>query len=326
MSLINRNDSTLIVNENKRPSSLLAPIMLFTGHQNEVLSVKFSPNGKYLASSSFDRSVLLWNSYTGENYLMCKGHSAPVIELCWSFDNKIVFSCSVDKTICAFDTQTGQLIKRFKGHSSIINTLCPLSSNDFYGGSMIASGSDDGSIRFWDLREKYAVKSMNCHFPVTSVAFSNDNILYGGISTDITGYSLTADQEEFVLQGHTDMISCLRTSPSGDSCLSVSFDNTIRTWDVKPFSAVKGRLLGVIDFQYGSDKALKKACWSNDGSQISCGNGDRTVMIWKRTTGEVLYKLPGHKGSIHEVCWHPFEQIIASGSTDRLIYVGEIGK
>lgn len=72
------------------------------------------------------------------------------------------------------------------------------------------------------------------------------------------------------------------------------------------------------------DKNLIKPCWSPDGTRCASGAGDRTVVIWDAQSAKILYKLPGHRGTVNEVTWHPHEPIIASGSTDRLIYVGEI--
>ena len=40
-----------------RTSSLLAPIMLLTGHEGEIYTAKFSPDGQYVASAGFDRII-----------------------------------------------------------------------------------------------------------------------------------------------------------------------------------------------------------------------------------------------------------------------------
>ena len=60
----------------RRTSSLLAPIMLLTGHAGEVFGVKFSPDGTVLASCSHDKHLYLWNMH-GEcdNYMVLKGEA-----------------------------------------------------------------------------------------------------------------------------------------------------------------------------------------------------------------------------------------------------------
>ena len=57
-----------------RTSSLLAPIMLLTGHSGEVFGAKFSPDGSVLASCSHDKHLFLWNiSGECDNYMVLKG-------------------------------------------------------------------------------------------------------------------------------------------------------------------------------------------------------------------------------------------------------------
>lgn len=57
------------------------------------------------------------------------------------------------------------------------------------------------------------------------------------------------------------------------------------------------------------EKNLIRPAWSSDGSQIASGSGDRTVMIWDFSSRKILYKLPGHKGCVNEVDFHPKEPI-----------------
>ena len=48
------------------------------------------------------------------------------------------------------------------------------------------------------------------------------------------------------------------------------------------------------------------------------------VHIWDELTTEEIYYLPGHSGCVNTVVFHPKELIIASGSSDKTIYVGEL--
>ena len=54
---------------------------------------------------------------------------------------------------------------------------------------------------------------------------------------------------------------------------------------------------------------LLKCAWSPDGSKVSAGSGDRFVYVWDTTTRRILYKLPGHAGSVNETDFHPLEPI-----------------
>jgi Prp8 binding protein len=64
--------------------------------------------------------------------------------------------------------------------------------------------------------------------------------------------------------------------------------------------------------------------WLLNIFQVSAGSADRFVYIWDTTSRRIQYKLPGHNGSINDVDFHPKEPIIMSGSSDKLVYIGEI--
>lgn len=67
----------------ERTSQLVAPTMLLTGHQAAVYSLAFDPTGKYLASCSFDKTIMLWEVY-GEgncNYNVLQGHRNAVLQV-----------------------------------------------------------------------------------------------------------------------------------------------------------------------------------------------------------------------------------------------------
>lgn len=48
------------------------------------------------------------------------------------------------------------------------------------------------------------------------------------------------------------------------------------------------------------------------------------VYVWEVASRKLLYKLPGHNGSVNEAAFHPQEPIVASAGSDKQIYVGEL--
>ncbi|VWU48488.1 ribosome assembly protein 4, putative [Hepatocystis sp. ex Piliocolobus tephrosceles] len=69
------------------------------GHQQPVIHVLFSPNGKLIASTSFDKSVKVWSAYCGTFLASYRGHVGPVYKLAWSIDNNYFVTCSQDSTL-----------------------------------------------------------------------------------------------------------------------------------------------------------------------------------------------------------------------------------
>ncbi|KAF7727798.1 hypothetical protein EC973_007029 [Apophysomyces ossiformis] len=315
--------SNAIVGTVKRTSSLEAPVMQLSGHSGEIFTCEFNSTGEHIASGSFDRTILLWDTY-GEckNYGLLKGHSNAVMQLHWSRDSSQIYSCSADKTLAIWDVKTGGRVRRWKGHTGVVNS-CAVARR---GPETVASASDDGSIRLWDSRDKDAVQIFEDKYQVTSVCFSDagDMVYSGGLDNEIKVWDLRKKGVAYTLTGHLDTIAGLSLSPDGSYLLSNAMDNTVRIWDVKPF-APADRCVKVFDgAPHGFEKNLIKPCWAPDGSQIACGSADRTVVIWEVDSGKVLYKLPGHRGCVNDVDWHPKEPIIMSCSTDKTLFLGEV--
>ena len=75
----------------------------FEGHDSTVYSVAFSPDGKYIASGSWDNTIKLWNVETGECLRTFKGHANVVLSVAFSPDGRYIASGSWDSTIKLWD-------------------------------------------------------------------------------------------------------------------------------------------------------------------------------------------------------------------------------
>ena len=67
------------------------------------------------------------------------------------------------------------------------------------------------------------------------------------------------------------------------------------------------------------EKMLLRCAWSPDQKMVTAGSGDSFVYIWDVATTKLVYKLPGHSGSVNEVAFHPTEPIIGSASSDKKV-------
>lgn len=70
-----------------------------TGHCQTVADVKFSPDGRLLASASFDKSIKLWDGKTGDFITTLRGHVQCVFQVAWSADSRFLVSGSKDSTV-----------------------------------------------------------------------------------------------------------------------------------------------------------------------------------------------------------------------------------
>ena len=116
------------------------------GHQGEVRSVCFSPDGSRLASGSRDATVRLWDPGSGQQTAMLDGHQGGVLSVCFSPDGSRLASGSGDNTVRLWDVATGEPVATLEGHQGEVLSVC--FSPD---GSWLASGSGDNTTRLWDV-------------------------------------------------------------------------------------------------------------------------------------------------------------------------------
>eukprot|EP00270_Netrium_digitus_P011957 TRINITY_DN3833_c0_g1_i1.p1 TRINITY_DN3833_c0_g1~~TRINITY_DN3833_c0_g1_i1.p1 ORF type:complete len:364 (-),score=72.05 TRINITY_DN3833_c0_g1_i1:151-1242(-) len=307
----------------RRTSSLMAPIMMLTGHQGAIYTLKFSPQGDAIASGSHDKEIFLWRvTEECQNFLVLKGHKNAVLELHWSTDGQHIYSASPDQTVRAWDANTGKQIKRMAEHSSFVNSCCPARR----GPPLIISGSDDGTSKLWDLRQRAAVHTFPDKYQVTAVAFSDaaDKVYTGGIDNLIKVWDVRKGEVVMRMAGHMDTVTGMRLSPDGSYLLTNAMDSTLRIWDLRPYAPQNRCVKIFAGHQHSLEKTLLRCDWSPDGARVTGGSADRMVYVWDTTSRRLLYKLPGHHGSVNEVSFHPKEPIIASGGSDKQIYLGEI--
>jgi Prp8 binding protein len=276
-----------------------------------------------LASGSFDKTVLLWNTYGScENFGLLKGHEQAVLDLCWGRDDDIVLTASADKTGAVWDVNTLQKIKRFRAHTAVVNSVTAARR----GVPLAATGADDCTAMIWDLRMRQAVSTMMANYQVTSVAFSDDStqLFSGGIDNVVKCWDLAAGKVLYTLDGHKDTVTDVKLSPDGKYLLSNGMDNTLRIWDVRPYVSNTRQVQVLEGAQHDLQQWLLRCAWGPDGKRVTCGSSDNFVYVWDVATGSIQYKLPGHRASVSQVDFHPSEPIIASCSADKQIFLGEI--
>jgi len=238
-----------------------------------------------------------------------------------------LLTCSADKTLALWDANKGTRIRKLDEHTAIVNA-CAVATKST---NVLISGSDDCTALLWDARSKEHVACIYHEYQVTAVELSSDGqyAFTGGIDNIIRKWDLRKPEEEplleLQLEGHVDTITGLSLSPDDAHLLSNGMDASLKCWDVKPFATASRLERAYQGATHGAEKNLLKCSWSADKEKVACGSADRVVYIWDYLTAKLLYYLPGHKGSVNQVIFHPVEHsIVASCGSDKVVYLGEL--
>ncbi|BDI14532.1 hypothetical protein ANSO36C_03340 [Nostoc cf. commune SO-36] len=200
-----------------------------------------------------------------------------------------------------------------EGHSSVVSSV--VFSPD---GKTLASGSDDNTIKLWDVSTGKAMKALTGHSSwVFSVVFSPDGKTLASGSEDktIKLWDVSTGKAMKTLTGHSSRVTSVVFSPDGKTLASSSNDKTIKLWDVSTGKAMKtltGRSL------------VTSVVFSPDGKTLASGSDDNTIKLWDVSTGKVMKTLTGHSSWVFSVVFSPDGKTLASGSNDKTIKLWDV--
>uniref|UniRef100_A0A8C9LGC8 Notchless protein homolog 1 n=1 Tax=Pavo cristatus TaxID=9049 RepID=A0A8C9LGC8_PAVCR len=319
------------------------------GHTEAVISVAFSPTGKYLASGSGDTTVRFWDLSTETPQFTAKGGC----RVSWEGSSPLSHS------IFLWDPATGSQIGRvLTGHSKWITCLCwePLHINPEC--RYLASASKDGSIRIWDTLMGRCDKILTGHTQsVTCVKWGGDGLLYSS-SQDRT-IKVWRSQDGILcrtLQGHAHWVNTM----------ALSTDYVLRTGAFEPAEAtinpqdmsgslaelkdkaqqrydkVRGQgperlVSGSDDFTLflwrpaedkkplermtGHQALINQVLFSPDTRIIASASFDKSIKLWEGRTGKYLTSLRGHVSAVYQIAWSADSRLLVSGSSDSTLKV-----
>jgi WD40 repeat protein len=280
----------------------------------EVALLAFAPDGGLLSVE--EPGVLRrWNPSTG---LPRDWHALSDLETIWAFsrDTRVLASASDDLTI--WDTSSGMVLTALPQESWVTAVAFAADAG------FVATGHDDGTIRYWDAAGHHLVFAAPFKLhrrSISALAISPDGKLLAAAGEDklISLWDLTTGKHFGNIIGHTDRIPALAWHPDGKLLVSAGWDTTARVWDAHTQQPVillnthstqvtalafsrDGRLLAsadsaqtvhVWDFAArrelqvlrGPQAEIRALAFSPDGRSLAC-NGDRMIHLWDPTTGQ----------------------------------------
>ncbi|KAK1425448.1 hypothetical protein QVD17_20800 [Tagetes erecta] len=291
-------------------------VQILQDHCDEVWYLKFSKNGKYLASSSSDHSAIIWEVDLDGRFSLkhrLTGHQKPVASVSWSPCDDQILTCGIEEVIMRWDVSSGECLQVYvKGHSGSVS--CSWSPN----GKHIFAGLTDKSIIVWDLdgKEIDYLRGQRTH-KILDLQITNDGKLVTAFEENII---LVLDRESGAVNWIKEDQAIVSFTLSEDNkLLLVSLANEeLHLWNIQ------GQI-GLISKYRGHKRSrfIVRACFGGfQQAFIASGSEDSQVYIWHKGSEELIETLGGHSGAVNCVSWNPVDpHMLASASDDRTIRI-----
>ncbi len=251
-------------------------------HTAMVTGIKFSPNNHYLASTSNDGTVRIWDVTQGKTLYQIN-NSIPGNIIAFSPDGLHLAIGNVEG-VQIWDVETGRALVALKGTNEGISDITFSADNQLLG-----VGYSDGTINIWELNSGTRMISLQGHTgKVVSVNFNSDRsrLISGSLDNTVRGWDLRNGELIFLLDGYTQPVNDALFDLNNEKLITAygnQFGGAIRLWDLET---------GEEDSEIHTPRSIDKLELTPD-SKMLIAEDSHNIQLWdfpNLTKSRVLFE------------------------------------
>lgn len=280
------------------------------GHDGPVYTVAISPDGETVATGSFDGTVRLWQSQTGESVGPTLKHDSMVTHVDFSPDGQTLGTAS-GKLAQLWSIQSGEPVAAPLRHDQLVLSLAFA-----IDGQTFATQSLDG-LRLWRKGETTPAQVVN-GLEQRAVAFDRTLTIavIRGLSTHARLKRLPAGESLGPLLVHEGSVKSMAISPGGREVTTGGTDHAARRWQL-PDCVPDGRPLR-------HSHAVTAVAYNADATAAVTQSKDRTVRLWRQDRAGLRRLTMRHEDGITSVSLASDSKTLVSASDDRTVCIWDV--
>ncbi|EAS30970.3 WD repeat protein [Coccidioides immitis RS] len=284
-------------------------------HTNEVWYLEFSHDGTKLATTSSDRSVIIYDTRTFGVIHKLTDHGGPVAFATWSPDDTKLISCSQDCKARLWDVETGRCLLTIDHHREPVTSAAWAPDSESF---VTCSLDNKSQLCLWSVHGD-PLYTWAGSSRIRDCAISPDGRRLIAISTDrrIHVYNFPTREEEYSMRLDLDL-TCINISSDSRYMLVNMSEGEVQLLDIETKDVVR---------QYSGQKQGNFIIRSTFGGAaenfVVSGSEDSRIYIWHKENCMLVETLEGHaKGCVNAVAWNPKDPgVFASAGDDRKVKI-----
>lgn len=280
-------NGTIAVGKSDHTIEIIDPVRFQTrltlSHDYIVHKVVFIGDGSRLTSVAGDRKIKFWNMADGALLHTLETEENFISDIAFTAQGEMMASAEGKKIKLwkINDTTSPALLQVLEGHTEKVTCVAFTTSDSLF----LASGSDDKSVRLWNVRTGLPVSVFTGHFSaVTCVCFSQDDqiLLSGGQDMKIRPWTVRPDLISASLEIESD-VNCLTVTPAGNLLVAGRNSGEVEIRQLKD-----GQLQTILR---GTEKNTYSAAISPDGNLLAIGGDTGRIRLYNLQSGTLYLEI-----------------------------------